>query len=221
MSNKTNIHACHNNGNIAGVNYGEVNLNVLREEYKQQYYIHSAARVSNYFSWIKFLVSISSGAVAIAASALFTVKKISILFQILLSFSIVFFLIAILLGLLSFIGNAKFEESKALDAYQKYRNNEPDSTLSRVQINPWYSECGSWAFYIMSLGFITISSGVCVFWVEQFNADGGGLWVRGGIFFVAVFLMIVFVAKTRLYLFKADHEDLRVEQIDSIKVLKK
>ncbi|MBQ9088628.1 MAG: hypothetical protein IJY46_07600 [Lentisphaeria bacterium] len=219
MNDSINIHACCNEGNIANVNHGEMNQNILRNEYKQQYYIHSAARISNYFSWVKFVVTISSAATAATSSTLFAVKDATSLFYISISISFVCFFVAIITGLLSFLGHVKFEESKALYSYINYRNLESANTVQRVTVDPWYSKYGNASFIAMVSGFILIAAGIFIFWIERFfNAWRWHL--TAFVAFAVIVMIYILRKKVKCHLFNADNEDTEIEKIDSRMVQK-
>ena len=184
-------------------------------EFRQQYYIHSAARITNYFSWVKFMVTISSGAIAAAASTLFAVKEAKVSFQVLMSFSLVCFFIAVICGLLSFVGHVKFEESKALSAYRSL-DSKNTNCISRITVDPWYSAYGNRAFYTMCCGFMLVSSSVVVYWIEQFFTPHWMLTVfeLTGAFLLSFIFMLLLYARTRKYLFTTDYEDVKIAEFE-------
>ena len=208
MRDNIKISAPDNKGSVLG------NTNILKNEYKQQYYIHSAARISNYFSWVKFVVTISSAAIAATASTLFAVKEATPWFYIFISLSIVCFFVSVVTGLLSFVGHVKFEESKAFYSYINYRNVESSNTVQRVTVDSWYSKYGNVSFFAMVSGFALITSGIFVFWIERFVVDICLRRVAFVAFLVVIIFIIVSFVMSKSYLFKADDEDNKIDEFE-------
>ncbi len=216
MNDHVDIDANNNKGSLAGINKGEMSQIILKSEYKQEYYIHSAARISNYFSWVKFIITISSASIAATASTLFAVKETTPCFYILISCSIACFFVSIITGLLSFIGHVKYEESKAVYSYMNYCNQESANTLFRVTVDPWYSKYGNISFFAVATGFLFIISGIVIFWLERFGTSQLWCWIGFIICLIAViFIMFFLYKKSKKYFFRADDEDCRIEKFES------
>lgn len=209
MRDNIEISAPNNQGNVLGENNS-----ILKNEYKQQYYIHSAARISNYFSWVKFVVTISSAAIAATASTLFAVKEATPCFYISISLSIVCFFVSVVAGLLSFVGHVKFEESKAFYSYMNYRNLESTNTVQRVAVDPWYSKYGNVSFFAMVFGFALIAFGIFIFWIERFFYVGRWYWTASAALVVTV-LIYILQRKVKSHLFNAGDEDAKISKFES------
>ena len=215
MRDKIHISSDYNRGNISGVNNG-ISKNhtcISSNVHLQQYNIHSAARISNYFSWVKFIVTIAAGAVAFIVSAIFA-AEIRGAFLVLAILSLICFFTAIISGLLSFLGNVVFEETKAVNEYQLYWTND-DNTLFRVTVKPWYSKCGNLAFYSLTSGVVIIVGSIIVYCVDlllKVTLSQYILFFLGLI--LSIFIVKVIHSKTKDYLFKADNEDMRIMKIE-------
>ena len=203
--------SCKNNkGSISGVNNGKQEA---YNNYVQEYYIHSAERISNYFSWVKFIVTISSGAVAFVMSSLFVIKGPLSAFLFIVSLAIICFFCAIMSGLLSFIGNVKYEESKALVNYHKAFK-EAENSIDRTSVDPWFSTAGNFSFYAMSAGFFLLVSGLLLFWLNVWLSEkflSWGMEIIVALLFAGIMEFFLY-CKSKKYLFHADDEDIKIER---------